>query len=81
MIKEEDKFVELSHNKFIQMAKDFIAVCPQCKSTKITIRKRKTPKYRCHDCGNEFDNPKAKIVYKTQKEKSDFRRQYSNPDE
>jgi len=80
LIKEEDKFVELSHNKFIQMAKDFIAVCPQCKSTKITIRKRKTPKYRCHDCGNEFHNPKTRIVYTSQKQKDDFGKQYSNPD-
>jgi rRNA maturation endonuclease Nob1 len=48
---------------------------------KITIRKRKTPKYRCHDCSNEFDDPKAKIVNKTRKQKYDFGRQYSNPDE
>ena len=81
MIKEEDEFVERSHNKFIQMAKDFIAVCPKCESTKITIRKRKAPKYRCHGCGNEFDDPKTKIVYKTHKQKNDFGRQYSNPDE
>jgi transposase-like protein len=81
LIKEKNEFVERSHNKFIQMAKDFIAVCPKCESTKITIRKRKTPKYRCHDCGNEFDDPKAKIIYTTQKQKNDFRRRYSNPDE
>jgi len=81
LIKEEDEFVERSHNKFRQIAKDFFAVCPKCESIKITIRKRKTPKYRCKECGNEFDNPKAKIVYKTSKQKNDFGRQYSNPDE
>jgi rRNA maturation endonuclease Nob1 len=48
---------------------------------KITIRKRKTPKYRCHNCANEFDDPNAKIVNKTRKQKDDFGRQYSNPDE
>ena len=81
MIKEEDEFVERSHNKFIQMAKDFIAVCPKCESIKISIRKRKAPKYRCHDCGNEFDDPKTRIVYTTHKQKNDFGRRYSNPDE
>ncbi len=81
MIRDEDDFVERSHNTFSQIAKDFIAVCPKCESMKITIRKRKTPKYRCHDCSNEFDDPKAKIVNKTRKQKYDFGRQYSNPDE
>jgi transposase-like protein len=80
LIKEQDEFVERSHNKFAQIAKDFFAVCPKCKSNKISIRKRKTPKYKCHNCGNEFDNPKANIAYKTQKQKDDFGRQYSNPD-
>jgi transposase-like protein len=81
LIKEDDELVEQFHNIFRQIAKDFIAVCPKCERIKITIRKRKTPKYRCHDCGNEFDDPKAKIVNKTQKQKDDFGRQYSNPDE
>jgi transposase-like protein len=81
LIKEEDEVDERSHNKFRQIAKDFITMCPKCESIKITIRKRKTPKYRCHDCGNEFDDPKAKIVYTTSKQKDDFGRQYSNPDE
>lgn len=80
MTKEEYKVVERSHNKFIQRAKEFIAVCPKCDSTKITVRKRKTPKYRCHDCGNEFDDPNAKIVHITQKQKDDFGKQYTNPD-
>jgi transposase-like protein len=79
LIKEENEFVERSHNKFYQMAKDFIAVCPKCKNTKISIRKRKTPKYVCNDCGNEFDDPKTKIVQKTQKQKDDFGRYYFNP--
>ena len=80
MIKE-DEFVERSHNKYFQIAKDFLAVCPKCESNKIFIRKRKIPKYRCDECGNEFDDPKAKIVHKTQKQKDDFGRQYSNPDQ
>ena len=81
MIKKENEFVEQSHNKFLQMAKDFIAVCPKCKSKKISIRNRKTPKYRCQDCGNEFDDPNAKMEDKTQKQRDDFGRQYSNPDQ
>jgi transposase-like protein len=80
LIKEEDEFVERSHNKFRQMAKDFIAVCPKCESIKISIRKRKTPKYRCDACRNEFDDPKTRIVYTTHKQKYDFGRQYSNSD-
>ena len=76
MINEEKKFVERSHNKFYQMAKDFLAVCPKCKSTKISSRKRKAPKYVCNDCGHEFDNPKATIAYKTQKQKDDYGRYY-----
>ena len=32
MIKKEDEFAERSHNKFFQMGKDFIEVCPECKS-------------------------------------------------
>jgi transposase-like protein len=81
LIKKEDEFAERSHNKFFQMGKDFIEVCPECKSTNISIRNRKKPKYKCQDCGNEFADPKAKIVNKTQKERNDFGRQYSNPDE
>jgi transposase-like protein len=81
LIKEENEFVKRSNDKFRQMAKDFIAVCPKCESTKITIRRRKTPKYRCHDCGNEFHDPKTRIVYTTQKQKEDFGKRYSNPDE
>ena len=81
MIKEEDEFVERSHNKFRQIAKDFVTVYPKCESIKITIRKRKTPKYRCKECGNEFDDSKAKIGYTTSKQKDDFGRQYANPDE
>lgn len=80
-MKEKDEFVERSHNKFRQMAKDFVAVCPKCKSKKITIRKRKAPKYRCHDCGNEFHDPKTRIAYTSQKQKNEFGKQYSNPDE
>jgi transposase-like protein len=81
LIKEENECAQGSHNTFRQMAKDFTAVCPNCKSKKITIRKRKSPKYRCHDCGNEFHDPKTRIVYTTQKQKDDYGKRYSNPDE
>jgi transposase-like protein len=63
------------------MARDFIEVCPKCKSTKITIRKRKAPKYRCHDCGNEFHDPKTRIANTSQKQKDDFGKRYYDPDE
>jgi DNA-directed RNA polymerase subunit M/transcription elongation factor TFIIS len=79
--KEEEKFIERSHNKFYQMTKEFNAVCPNCKSIRIYSRKRKTPKYICERCHNEFDNPKIKIFYKTQKQNNDLGEQYSNPDE
>ena len=81
MITEEVKFVEQSHNKFIQIVKDFSQVCPKCKSKNITVRRRKIPRYVCQNCGNEFDDPKAKIVYKTPKQQREFGIQYSNPDE
>jgi transposase-like protein len=64
---KKDRFVERSHNKFFQMSKDFLKVCPKCGSNSINIRRRKIPKYRCQTCKNEFDNPKAKIAYTTQK--------------
>jgi ribosomal protein L37AE/L43A len=78
---EENKFVEQSHNKFLQIVRDFDRVCPKCESNKISIRNRKTPKYKCQNCKNEFDDPKAKIEYKTSKQHKDYGRQYSNPDE
>lgn len=80
MIKEENKFVEKSHNKFKEIAKDFVVVCPKCKDYHITIRRRKKPKYYCQKCKNEFDNPKAKIAYTTPKQKQEIGKQYSNPD-
>ncbi len=81
MIKEENELAERSHNIFLQMAKEFVEVCPKCNSVNISTRKRKIPKYRCQDCKNEFDDPKAKIVHKTIKQKRDFGIHYSNPDE
>ena len=67
MIKE-DRFVERSRNKFKEIDKDFIEICPKCDSNFITIRRRKKPKYRCQTCKNEFDNPKAKIIYTKKKQ-------------
>jgi len=81
LIKEKNKSVEKSHNKFYQMAKDFIEVCPKCGSNHINIRRRTIPKYRCQACKNEFDDPKTKIVEKTQKQQQEIGKQYSNPDE
>ena len=81
MIKEKYKFIERSTNKFLQIAKDFIEVCPKCKSKEIYNRTRKTPKYRCQNCGDEFDDPKAMIVNKTTKQKNDYGKQYYNSDE
>jgi|GEM_PF-6627251 len=81
LIKEKNDVVERSNNKFLQRERDFVKVCPKCKSTHIFIRRRKIPKYRCHDCGNGFDNPKDKIASITSKQKNDFGKQYSNPDD
>jgi len=81
LINEKSGFVGRSDNIFLQMVRDFVEICPKCNSIKITNRKRKTPKYRCQDCDNEFDDPKAKIVHKTFKQRRDYGRQYSNPDE
>ena len=80
MIKEKKEGIGRSDNIFLQMVRDFIEECPECKSININIRKRKTPTYRCQDCKNEFDDPKAEIVYTTHKQRYDFGRQYSNPD-
>ena len=63
------------------MDKDFLEVCPKCKSKIITIRRRKIPKYRCHVCKNEFDNPKTILAHTTQKQRNEMGKQYSNPDE
>ena len=81
MIKEINKFIGQSDNRFLQIARDFVEVCPNCKSFHIHIRNRKTPKYNCQNCGNKFDDPKAKIVYKTQKQRKEYGRQYQNPDQ
>jgi ribosomal protein L37AE/L43A len=62
------------------MSKDFLEVCPKCKSKIISVRRRKTPKYRCQDCKNEFDDPKTRIVYITQKQRKEIGKQYSYPD-
>ena len=80
MIKE-DRLVERSRNKFKEIDKDFIVVCPKCGSFYITIRRRKKPKYYCQTCKNEFDNSKAKIPYTTKKQRKEIGKQYSNPDE
>jgi transposase-like protein len=81
LIKEENEFIGHSHNIFLQMAKDFVEVCPKCNSNNISIRKRKTPKYRCQECKNEFDDPNAQIVNKNKKQKHEYRQEYSNPDD
>jgi transposase-like protein len=79
--RKKNRFIEQSDNKFLQIARDFVEVCPKCKSINISVRQRKIPKYRCQDCGNEFDDPKAEIVHKTIKQQREFGKQYNNPDE
>jgi transposase-like protein len=81
LIETENKFIERSYNIFLQTARDFVKVCPKCKSIHISIRNRKKPKYKCVYCGNEFDDPNAMILHKTLKQQRDFARRYSNPDE
>ena len=80
MITEVNQFVERNYNSFLQTTQDFIEVCPKCKRKNISSRQRKIPKYLCQDYKNEFDNPKTKIVYITQKQRKEFGKQYSNPD-
>jgi hypothetical protein len=38
--------------------------CPNCNMTTIKQRKRRSPRYRCHNqkCKNEFDNPKEEVI-------------------
>jgi transposase-like protein len=81
LIKEKKEGVGRSDNIFLQMGRDFVEVCPKCKCIRISVRNRKKPKYRCHDCGYEFDDPKALIVPKTQKQRKEIGKQYSNPDQ
>jgi transposase-like protein len=74
------RFTEPSDNRFLQTVRDFDEVCPNCIGRNISVRLRKIPKYHCQDCKNDFDNPKAEIVYITHKQRYDFGRLYSNPD-
>jgi transposase-like protein len=78
--KKKNEFIEKSDNKYVQIARDFVKICPKCKCIKISVRNRKKPKYRCEGCHNEFDDPKAMIVLKTQKQRKEIDKQYSNPD-
>ena len=80
MRRRNSKFVERSDNKFLQIARDFLEICPKCNSIHVFVRQRKRPKYYCNDCKNEFDDPKAKIAYKTYKQKMEQGKKYSNPD-
>jgi hypothetical protein len=36
--------------------------CPQCKTTRISPRKRAEPRYRCMKCRREFDTPLVDVV-------------------
>jgi transposase-like protein len=78
--RKKSRFIEPSNNIFLQIARDFDEVCPKCDGIHIFVRQRKIPKYRCQDCANEFDDPKAEIVYITQKQRREIGRQYDNPD-
>ena len=81
MIEEKKEGVGRSDNIFLQTARDFIEVCPNCESIHISVRQRKIPKYYCQICKTEFDNPKAEIVHITQKQRREIGKQYSNPDQ
>jgi transposase-like protein len=78
--KKTNRFFEPSNNIFLQIARDFVEICPKCESNKISVRRRNIPKYHCQVCKNEFDNPLAEIVHKTIKQQREIGRQYSNPD-
>jgi ribosomal protein L37AE/L43A len=81
LIKERNEVVGRSHNKFLQMGRDFVEVCPKCKSIHISVRRRKIPRYVCQNCGNEFDDPKAKMGLITLIQQRYYGRPYPNPDE
>lgn len=66
--------VKQYHNKFLQTTQDFIEVSLICKSKNISSKQRKTPKYKCQDCKNKFDDPKTRITYTTRKQRYDFGR-------
>jgi len=38
-------------------------ICPFCKSTNISLRKTKFPKYKCRNCKKEFDEPKELTIF------------------
>ena len=80
MRKKISRFVVPSNNTFLQIERDFLEVCPKCSSFNIYVRRRVIPKYRCQDCKNEFDDPKAEIIHKTIKQQREIGRQYVNPD-
>ena len=80
MRRKTNRFIEQSDNKFLQIARDFVEVCPKCSSINIFVRQRKTPKYYCKVCKNEFDNPKATIEHKTSKQRNEIGKQYHNVD-
>lgn len=80
MRRKKSRFIEPSNNIFLQIARDFVEVCPKCDGIHISVRRRKIPKYRCQDCANEFDNPKAEFAYITQKQKEEIGIQHPNPD-
>ena len=80
MIKGTKEGVGRSDNIFLQTARDFIEVCPNCESIHISVRQRKIPKYYCQICKTEFDNPKAEIVHITQKQRREIDIQHPNPD-
>lgn len=60
------------------MRRDFIEVCPKCKCMRIFVTNRENPKYRCHDCGYEFDDPSGLIVHKIQTQRKEIGKQYSH---
>lgn len=40
--------------------------CPQCNRAGIKERKSKSPRFRCQECGNEFDTPASEVATVTE---------------
>ena len=80
MRRKKSRFFKPSNNIFLQIARDFDEVCPNCESIHISVRRRKIPKYYCQICKNEFDDPKAEFAYITQKQRGEIGIQHPNPD-
>jgi ribosomal protein S27AE len=48
---------EIDAEELFAQRKRTVKACPDCDSAQIAERKIKTPRYRCGDCGSEFEDP------------------------